>query len=264
MKMPLPVGPSPSKEFIRRRFDRQAKKFSAWSVTKNNDYAEGYYGFCRMTPQDRLLDVSCGSGEFCIFCARRITSATGVDLSENMIDLAKKQSAGAGITNTQFFRGDAANLSEQSGIYSIVVSKSAFHHYTEHDDIFEEMKRCCEPGGRISVQDIAAYGNKAVNDFFESLERLVDASHKATCSTSFIRELYQRHRVGIVAEMEIGIDLNLCDYLGHALRSEKDAQRLEGLIREGLEDPVIKNYFYHNADDLFFKRNVFLILGEKD
>lgn len=250
-----------SKEAVRLQFDRQAEKFSSWSVTKNEAYAAAYYDFCRMKHDDRLLDVSCGSGEFCLFCARNITHATGFDLSDNMIALAKRQSQASGITNTTFRCGDAASLPNKPGIFTIVVSKSAFHHYSEHDSIFQEMKRCCSQQGRISIQDIVAYDNTYVNDFFEYFEQLVDASHKAACSRSFILDLYQHYDVKILSTMDVEIDLNLNDYLSHAVRSNKDTVRLEKLVEAGLKDNRVKNYFHHKENSLFFKRNVFLVLG---
>lgn len=252
-----------SKQLVRSQFDRQAEKFSRWSVTKNEAYAGYYYDFCRMTPEDRLLDVSCGSGEFCLFCAQHITHATGVDLSDNMIAMAKQQAQVSGITNTFFRCGDAVSMPDPSGVFSIVVSKSAFHHYSEHDSIFKEMKRCCRQQGRISIQDIIAYDDPYVNDFFESFEQLVDAAHMVTCAKSFILDLYQQHDVKILSTMEIAIDLNLNDYLNHAIRSDKDTLRLRQLIETGLKDDIIKNYFHYKKNDLFFIRNVFLVLGQK-
>lgn len=255
---------SDSKKVVRIQFDRQAERFSSWSVTKNEEYASSYYNFCRMTHEDRLLDVSCGSGEFCLFCAKNITHATGVDLSDNMIALARKQSQTFGITNTTFQSGDAVSLPVESGIFTIVLSKSAFHHYSEHDSIFREMKRCCSQQGRISIQDIVAYDDTYVNDFFESFEKLVDTSHTATCPKPFILNLYQQHNVEVLSTMEVAIDLNLNEYIDHAVRSSMDNVRLRELIEAGLKDNIIKNYFHYQENDLWFKRNVFLILGQKE
>lgn len=254
---------NPFKTEVRLQFDRQAEKFSNWSVTKNEAYSAYYFDFCKMTPEDRLLDVSCGSGEFCIFCAPHITHATGVDLSDNMIALAERQSRALGLTNTTFRCGDAEGLSDESGTFTVVISKSAFHHYPEHHSVFTEMKRCCTPRGRISIQDIVAYDDKRVDDFFESFEKLVDASHRVTCSRTFILELFRQYDVDILSTMDVAIDLNLNDYLNHAVRSDKDAVRLRRLVAAGLKDRAIKNYFHYEGNELYFKRNVFLAIGQK-
>ncbi|MFA5906063.1 MAG: class I SAM-dependent methyltransferase [Desulfobacula sp.] len=252
------------KERVRVQFNRQAQRFSRWSVTKNPGYADSYFNFCRMSSDDRMLDISCGSGYFCNFCAQHITHAAGVDLSDKMIALAKQQAMDSGITNTDFRCGDAVDLPYEAETFSIVISKSAFHHYSEYHAIFREMKRCCGRQGRISIQDIAAYDDRKVNAFFESFERLVDASHKVACSKSFILDLYRQHNVDILSAMEITIDLNLNDYLDHAVRGEKDAIALRQWINAGLKDTAVKKYFHFKENDLFFKRNVFLILGQKN
>lgn len=109
-----------------------------------------------------------------------------------------------------------------------------------------------------------AYDNAEANDFFESFERLVDPSHKATCSKSFILDLYQKNNINILSTMDVTIELNLIDYLKHAVRSKKDTVILRQLIKAGLKDDVIKDYFCFKEKDLFFKRNVFLILGQKE
>jgi len=251
------------KENVRFQFNRQTQEFSTWSVTKNTDYADLYFDFCRMAPDDHMLDISCGSGEFCIFCALSIAHATGVDLSDNMIALAKQQAMDSGITNTHFQRGDAVSLPYETESFSIVLSKSAFHHYSDYHTIFSQMKRCCKRQGRISIQDIVTYDDEAVNYFFESFEKRVDASHNATCSKSFIMDLYQQYDVNILSTLEITIDLNLNDYLNHAVRSNKETAELKQFIESGLKVDALKAYFQYKDKDLFFKRNVFVILGQK-
>jgi ubiquinone/menaquinone biosynthesis C-methylase UbiE len=265
MKKALPMKQihAKDKEIVRLQFNRQAEKFSSWSVTKNSEYAGYYYHFCQMLPEDRLLDISCGSGEFCMYCAKHISHATGIDLSEKMIAMAEQEARESGITNTSFRCGDAASLPNESSIFSIVISKSAFHHYSEHAAIFREMHRCCRHKGRISIQDIVAYDDTDVNAFFESFERLVDASHKATCTKSYIIDLYQQNHVEILSKMEVMIDLNLNDYLNHAVRSDKDTVHINRLIESALKDKALKNYFHYKGNTLFFKRNVFMVLGCK-
>jgi ubiquinone/menaquinone biosynthesis C-methylase UbiE len=55
-------------EIVKRQFDKQAENFSNWSVTKNIEYQRAYFGFCEISPQDTLLDLACGTGEYAIFC----------------------------------------------------------------------------------------------------------------------------------------------------------------------------------------------------
>jgi ubiquinone/menaquinone biosynthesis C-methylase UbiE len=60
------------KEIVKRRFDLQAQSISNWSVTNNEEYIQEYFDFIGFEEEDELLDVACGTGEFSVFCARRL------------------------------------------------------------------------------------------------------------------------------------------------------------------------------------------------
>ena len=76
------------KNITRQQFDLQADKFSNWAITRNMEYMKRYYEFCGIVKGDTLLDVACGTGEYAIFCAQKIKSVCGVDLSSKMIEVA--------------------------------------------------------------------------------------------------------------------------------------------------------------------------------
>ena len=125
------------------------------------------------------------------------------------------------------------------------------------------MIRCCQRGGRISVQDIVAYSDDKINKFFEEFERSVDVSHHKTLSKKFIQNLFERRKIKIKKTFEIEIELNFQEYLGHSNQSEESKEKISNFIEKGLNDPEISKYFVINKEVLFFNRNVFLILGEK-
>lgn len=75
------------KTLVKDQFNRQALPFSKWTVTKNKEYMERYVEFLDLSPDEKLLDVACGSGEFVFFCALQIHSAHGVDISDKQIEL---------------------------------------------------------------------------------------------------------------------------------------------------------------------------------
>jgi ubiquinone/menaquinone biosynthesis C-methylase UbiE len=245
------------------QFDKQAEKFSSWSVTRNLEYMQAYFNFCRMVPEDDLLDVACGTGEFSAFCASRIRSVTGVDISRRMIEIAKLQATRANLTNIHLICHDVEDLPLQSNAFSIVICKSTFHHLEQPEAIFGEMIRCSKEGGRISVQDIVSYENERVNDFFERMEPEIDASHHRTCSREYLTHLYEAHQLKITGTYGLEIELDFQEYLDHADQSEGSRRKIDPLLDQGLKDPDISGYFGRKNDHLFFRRNVFLILGEK-
>jgi ubiquinone/menaquinone biosynthesis C-methylase UbiE len=245
------------------QFDKQAEKFSNWSVTRNLQYMQAYFNFCRMVPEDDLLDVASGTGEFSLFCASRVRSVTGVDISEGMIGIAKLQAAKANLVNVHPICHDVEDLPLPSDAFSVVICTSTFHHLEHPETVFGEMIRCCKRGGRISVQDIVSYEDEKVNDFFERMEREIDASHHRTSSRELLIRLYKDHQIPISGTYGLEIELNFQEYLNHADQSDRNKKNLVRLLDHGLQDEQISGYFTRREGRLFFRRNVFLILGEK-
>ena len=174
-------------EIVKRQFDKQASNFSNWSVTKNIEYQKAYFDFCEISEQDNLLDFACGTGEYAIFAASKVKFVQGIDISKGMIEIAQKQAIKEKLNNIDFLCNPVEQTPFEDGSFSVVICRSAFHHFNDYVGIFNEMIRCCQQGGRISVQDIIAYPNERIDNFFEEFERLVDVSHHKTLTKKYIK-----------------------------------------------------------------------------
>jgi ubiquinone/menaquinone biosynthesis C-methylase UbiE len=250
-------------EIVKKQFDKQAHNFSSWSVTKNTEYQKGYFDFCEISSQDTLLDFACGTGDYVIAAAPLVEYAHGIDISKGMIEIAKKQAKQANVNNICFLCYPVENTPFEDGSFSIIICRSAFHHFQDYDRIFDEMLRCCKIGGRISIQDIVAYSDEKIDNFFEQIESEIDISHHKTLSKGFLKALYTQRKIGIKNTFEIVVDLHFQDYLGHAKQSEEGKIKISTLLEKGLSDPDISKYFFVKDQELFFKREIFVILGEK-
>ncbi|MGA9097870.1 MAG: class I SAM-dependent methyltransferase [Methanotrichaceae archaeon] len=250
------------KEIVRRQFDLQAQKFSDWSVTRNEEYMQAYFEFIGFRKEEELLDVACGTGDFAIFCAKKIKRVHGIDISQGMIELAQKKSNANCLTNISFECHDVENIPCTDRSFSVVQCRSAFHHMDDYPRVFKEMLRCCKANGRLAVQDIMAYEDPAVDSFFEALEKEVDVSHNATLHRQEFMDLFERNQVEVVRSFTVEIELNFREYLGHAVQAEGGVERIGEILEEGLKDEDVSRFIYLNEDkELVFKRGVFLILG---
>lgn len=252
------------KEIIKNQFDLQAQRFSDWSVTKNEEYSQAYFEFISFRKDDELLDVACGTGDFAIFCAKRIKHVHGIDISQRMIELAQKQASDNDLANVSFECHDVEHIPCTDSSFSVVQCRSAFHHMDNYSRVFKEMLRCCKPDGRLAVQDIMAYEDPEVNSFFEALEKEIDVSHNATLGRREFIDLFERNQVEVIRSFTVEIELNLREYRGHAVQSEDSIERIGELSEEGLQDKEISRLLYLNDDkELVFNRGVFLVLGQK-
>ncbi len=110
----------------------------------------------RLKPQpgEEALDVATGPGEPAMSIAARVAPdghVTGVDLSPNMVEIAKKNAAKRMLKNIRFLTMDAENLKLPSSHFDTVTSCFGFQIITDPDKATDEIFRVLKPGGRAAL-----------------------------------------------------------------------------------------------------------------
>ena len=206
---------------VKKQFNAQAKNFHNWSITKNTEYMQRYVDFVGISETDEVLDVACGSGDFAVFMAKRAARVHGVDISDGMIQIAKKQARINSLGNIDFVCHDVEHLPHESNSFTVVVCKSAFHHMKNYDNVFKEMIRCCRNSGRLSIQDIVTYDSQKVNSFVERLEKKIDISHHSALSQEACFQMFDQNNFEIIRSISLEVELNFNEYLNHAYQSKE-------------------------------------------
>jgi ubiquinone/menaquinone biosynthesis C-methylase UbiE len=245
------------------QFDRGAEHFDSWSVTRDERMLRGLAEFCGVTQEDELLDVACGTGAFALHAATLARSVTGVDISAGMIAVARRNASDRGLGNTRFVHRNVESLGFEDDTFSMVVSRSAFHHMARHREVFAGMVRCCRPGGTVCVQDVMAYDDEKTDRFFERMEVLVDRSHHRTYTKREFFDLYRDNDMKLEALFESESLLDFHDYVDHVAQTDKSRSAIARLLDEGLADPDIAASFVEQDGRLLWKRRVCTIKGRK-
>jgi SAM-dependent methyltransferase len=112
-----------------------------------------------LQPGERVLDLGSGGGIDVLLSARRVGPtgfAWGVDMTPEMLQLARANAAKAGVTNVEFLEGtiEAVPLPDES--VDVVISNCVINLSLDKPAVFAEMHRLLRPGGRIGVTDIVA------------------------------------------------------------------------------------------------------------
>jgi len=249
------------KEIIRQQFNIQAEQFARFELTRNKAIFQFIFDFCKFGKNDTLLDIACGSGAFAVFCAQKLKQVTGVDISDELIKYAKKYAGEAQLGNIEFFCCDVEKLPFPDASFSIVSCRSALHHMVNSDCVLKEMVRCVKKGGKICIQDMIAYEQAKVNDFFEKMDKLTDISHFQALSSQQIRELLVANNIKIENIFETTLTHNLKEYSGHAYQSQEKSEALKAWIREGLNNPELAEFLFCKDGNIYFKRSGMVIYG---
>ncbi|MDY6844214.1 MAG: class I SAM-dependent methyltransferase [Thermodesulfobacteriota bacterium] len=251
------------KDLVKEQFDKHARQFSSWVGTKSEWALRQLYDFIGFSENDSLLDVACGSGNFAAFCAQRISSVHGVDISHKMIELAQNLVEELDIKNLEFLCHDVANLPFAEGRFSVVTSRSAFHHMEDYGKVFNEMVRCCGDKGLLCVNDITDYGDPYVSAFFDRFDRTIDISHCARVSSESIRTLFSSNGIEVLKEGDEEFEIDVTLYASHVLQSESTREKIDHIIEEGLRDLRVSKFLYKKDGTIMFRNRSFRILGRK-
>jgi ubiquinone/menaquinone biosynthesis C-methylase UbiE len=102
---------------------------------------------------ENALEIGCGTGEFTRLLATRARSVIAIDLSSQMIRLAKSQSANC--RNIEYLPGDVMRLSLPAGGYDCIVSMATLHHLPLVEALLK-MKAALKPNGVLIIHDLVA------------------------------------------------------------------------------------------------------------
>lgn len=246
-------------ETIVDQFSRQAIPFT--KLPGHLDSIEMLIEMSQLKEDDLVLDVACGPGLVACEFARVAQHVTGIDITDAMIEQARRRQQELLLSNLSWDIGTAFPLPYSSDSFSVVVTRYSFHHYLDPEKALDEMIRVCKPGGKVLIADAALPADKV--DAYNMMEKLRDPSHTRALSCDEWEKLLGDSGLQNLRRGSYTVPMELEAQLKVSFPNAGDDERIREIFRNDINTNALGMATHWVDDELHFSYPISIYVGTK-
>ena len=174
-----------AKEFFSKHAEGYAK---SESHARGSDLAR-LIELAKPAGTDVVLDVATGTGFTAVDFAPLVREVVAVDITDEMLEQARRLASERGIKNIRFGYADACKkLPFSDSSFDIITCRRAAHHFTDMQVFLSETRRVLQKSGRLCIVDMSP--QEGGQEFANKIERQRDSTHvRARTASEWLKEL---------------------------------------------------------------------------
>ena len=156
-----------------------------------------------LKPGDVVLDLGSGGGIDVLLSARRVGptgKAYGLDMTDEMLALARENHQKSGLTNVEFLKGEIEHIPLPDNSVDVIISNCVINLSADKDRVIAEAFRVLKPGGRFAVSDVVVRGEAVPEAVRRSMELWVGCVAGALEEESYRDKLARAGFEGVAVE----------------------------------------------------------------
>src|ERR1700746_3427904 len=145
----------------------------------------------QLEPGEVVLDLGSGGGIDVLLSAKRVGptgKAYGLDMTDEMLALARENQKKAGVENVEFLKGTIENIPLPDNTVDVIISNCVINLSGDKDRVLREAFRVLKPGGRLAVSDVVLRGDVPA-EIRKSMELWVGCIAGALQETEYVNKL---------------------------------------------------------------------------
>jgi SAM-dependent methyltransferase len=180
---------------------------------------------------ETVLDLGSGGGIDVLLSARRVGptgKAYGLDMTDDMLALARENQRKAGLANVEFLKGEIEHIPLPDGSVDVIISNCVINLSADKDAVLREAYRVLKPGGRFAVSDVVVRGTDVPADVRKSMELWIG------CVAGALEETDYRQKLSAAGFVDVDLEPTRVYRAADARAFLAEA----GLDRDGLAESV--------------------------